>query len=59
MPDRYKWGWTYCPDCEAEEYVRPTDCCDGLKPWCQTVELLDGAGDVDVVVCREEREHED
>lgn len=29
-----------------------TDCCDPLRFSCQTVVILDGAGDPDVTVCR-------
>ena len=37
-----------CGDCAP----RATDCCDVYRWACETVQVLDGAGDPDVVVCR-------
>ena len=44
--------WSYCPDCDADEYMRRTDCCNVLRPWCNTVERCETDGTIDVVECR-------
>ena len=36
------------------EHLIATDCCDVFRPQCETVTVLDGAGDPDVQVCRKD-----
>jgi hypothetical protein len=47
-----------CPENSAVDAgeccgVTATDCCEGMKPTCETSACLDANGDVDVVVCRQ------
>jgi hypothetical protein len=44
--------WTYCRDCEADEYMTRTECCAALLPSCNTIERRGPGGTIEFVECR-------